>query len=273
VTIRSVTIFDVVRSVRTPSGADVASVAPRPVPDGRTDNDIAEAPGAATTNLADVRRWCVRYRKAFPWAGITCPAEAVRAPAAAAWVKKRGHAVDAHSCEELALAVSVGIRPARIILHDDGVTAAPLRCAVNVGAGRFIIGCPQQVAVLSSCARQPQRVLIDVTAGHAEDAVHAVVARRRLNLIGLHARVAPETDQADRYAELVEQMIAQMAQIRRDHDILLTRVSLAGGDALSAGAALPGRLRVLAAAIEDAFDAACARYYFPRPALVLAPVG
>jgi diaminopimelate decarboxylase len=51
----------------------------------------------------------------------------------------------------------------------------------------------------------------------------------------------------------------------------LTRVSLAGGDVLSGTKAEWGDLQALTAALEDAFDDACARFRFPRPALILTP--
>ena len=177
------------------------------------------------------------------------------------------------SYDDLALALSVDIPASRIVMHDDGITAAPIRCAVNAGVGRLVVACCHQVAVLGSCAQRPQRVLVDVTTDCATTAAAtaaAVSARRQLNLIGLHAGLTPTADSTD-YADVVEQMIGQMADIRREHDVILTRVSLAGGAALSSTPAGVGELRALAAALDDALDEGCARFRFPRPALILAP--
>lgn len=242
------------------------------IPEGKADDDIADLSCTARTDQPDIVRWYLLYRKAFPWAGITCPAEAVRLPAVAKWVKKHGYAIDVRSSDELTLAISAGIPPARIIMHDSGATTGPIRRAVNVGVGRFVIGSSQQIAVLASCAQRPQRVLIDVTTDQAHDAVNAVLARNRLNLIGLHFRLVPEAAQTASYADVVGRMIAQMAQVRRDHGVILTRGSLAGGSGLSGWTHGVIDLPELAAAIEDAFDHDCARYRFPRPALVLAPL-
>ena len=169
------------------------------VPEGKADDDIADLSRTARTDQPDIVRWYLLYRKAFPWAGITCPAEAVRLPAVAKWVKKHGYAIDVRSSDELTLAISAGIPPARIVMHDSGATAGPIRRAVNVGVGRFVIGSSQQIAVLASCAQRPQRVLIDVTTDQAHDAVNAVLARNRLNLIGLHFRLVPEAAQTASY--------------------------------------------------------------------------
>jgi diaminopimelate decarboxylase len=213
------------------------------------------------------------YRKVFRGAAISCPAQMLAQPDAAMAVRKKGHAVDVRSYDELTLALSVDIPASRIVMHDDGITAAPIRCAVNAGVGRLVVACCHQVTVLASCAQRPQRVLVDVTTDCATataTATTAVSARRRLNLIGLHAGLTPTADPTD-YADVVEQMIGQMADIRREHDVILTRVSLAGGAALSSTPARVGELRALAAALDDALDEACARFRFPRPALILAP--
>jgi diaminopimelate decarboxylase len=210
------------------------------------------------------------FRNVFRGAAITCPAEMLAQHDAAVAVRKQGHAVDVRSNGELALALSVDIPASRIVMHDDGITAAPIRCAVNAGVGRLIIACCDQVTVLASCAKRPQRVLVDVTTDCAYATAAAVCARRWLNLIGLHAGLTPTAGSTD-CADVVVQMIGQMADIRREHNVILTRVSLSGGAALSSAPTRVGELRAVAAALDDALDDACARFRFPRPALTLAP--
>ncbi len=69
----------------------------------------------------DVLRRYRQYRAVFPRTGITVAAQALRLPAVAEAVKKRGgHSVDARSCEELVLALATGIPAQRIVMHDDG---------------------------------------------------------------------------------------------------------------------------------------------------------
>jgi diaminopimelate decarboxylase len=211
-----------------------------------------------------------RYQELLPGTAITCPGEALRASGVALAVKKRGHAVDVHCTDELSLALSAGIPAARIVLHDDGVTAAPIRCAVSAGVGQLVIACCQQVSVLAGCAKRPQRVLADITADSAEAIAAAIFERRRLDLVGLHSTLTSAASPAE-YADAVAAMVAHMAWIRVKHNVILTRVSLAGGDLLSGGDAGTADLRALAAALEDALDETCARFRFPRPALILAP--
>lgn len=229
----------------------------------------AEVTARSTTSRA-VSQHYRDYRTAFPRTGITYPADALRQPEIAAAVRKRGHSVDVHCCDELDSVLSAGIAAPRIVMHDDGITAAPIRRAVNAGVGRLVLGCCQQVAVMAACGGRPPRVLVDLTTDCADATIAAVLARPRLDLIGLHARLTPEAHQAV-YADTVAQMIAKMAHVRREHGIILTQVSLAGGDVLSDRAAATTVLGTLAAELEDTFDEACARYRFPRPALILAP--
>ncbi len=66
-------------------------------------------------------------------------------------------------------------------------------------------------------------------------------------------------------------MISRMAHVRRERGVILTRISMSGGAILSDRTTAPCVLRELAAELDDAFDDACARYHFPRPALTLAP--
>jgi diaminopimelate decarboxylase len=231
--------------------------------------DVVRPPrdGAAP---AEVLRHYRAYRKAFSWAGITCDAESLRRPEVAAQLRTWVYSVDVRSRDELAFVSSTGVPASRMTLLDDGITTEPIRCAVDAGVGRLVLGCRhRQVEVVAAWARRPQRVLVDVTTGCACDTIGAVLERPRLNLVGLHATVAPEAS-ATAYSAEVTRMIARMARIRREHDVILTRVSLAGGGLLSDVGAATSDLRGFALELEDAFDESCARHRFPRPAMILA---
>jgi diaminopimelate decarboxylase len=217
----------------------------------------------------DVALWSKSYRDGLPWAGIAFPAHALRLPGGAAALKKNGHRVDVRSSEELSLAVSAGIAPARIVMHDDGVASGPIRRAVMVGVGYFVVRSATALHVLGLCARAPQRVLVDVTGDDCR-LIGRALGKPHLRLIGLHSRV--ELDPvASHYGAAVGDLIAQMAHTRREHGVLLHRVSVAGAGALSPCPLTRQSLVAVDLAIEDAVDDACARYRFPRPALVLTP--
>jgi diaminopimelate decarboxylase len=218
----------------------------------------------------DIRDWNSRYRRAFSWAGIACPASQLMDPATAKWARKHGIAVDVASGDELTLAASSGIRAARIVLRCSD-TAGPTRRAEIMGVGKYVIGSTGQAALLRSCAQHPARVLADVTDECGDDVAGAILRSHRLDLIGLHCRLNAPASEPETYVEAVGAMIARMARIRRDRSVILTRISLAGTARVSQGSDDPPTLKRLAAAIEDGFDDACARFRFPRPGLTIAP--
>ncbi|MGH3582401.1 MAG: hypothetical protein ACRDUB_12510, partial [Mycobacterium sp.] len=213
------TIFDVLHS----TSYDTVSPHEWSIP-----GSTASADGAARAVLRHYRD----YRKAFSWAGITCAAEALRQPEVATAVRKRGQSVDVRTCDELTFVLSAGVPASRIIMHDNGVTEAPIRCAVNAGVGRLVLGCREEIVALAGRADRSQRVLVDVTTDCTGDTIAAVLGHPRLNLIGLHAGLTSEAP-LTAYSDTVARMIAQMASIRRERNVILTRASLAGGDVLS----------------------------------------
>jgi diaminopimelate decarboxylase len=223
------------------------------------------------SGLSDIRQLSSQYRRAFPWAGITFPANQLRNKDVAQWVREHGHAVDVSSGDELTLAAAKDFRPARIVLHGDDTTSVPVRRAAIIGVGRYVIGSAGQAALLASCAQQTPRVLADITGEHADQIVDAILASYRLNLIGLHSRLESSATQVDSYTRMIWSMVAQMARIRRDEGIILTRICLAGGTGLANRSDEAKALSHLSAAIESNLEDACAKFRFPRPALILAP--
>jgi diaminopimelate decarboxylase len=219
----------------------------------------------------DVLHRMGQYRRAFPGCSITCPAAVLNSSDVADAVRDRGQLVDVRSRAELAFVTVLGVPASRLVVHDDGVTAAPLRCAARVGVGRVVLGCPQQVPVLAQAvARRRQPVLVDTTTALADCTAAAAAAEPRLDLVGLHATLADDVPESA-YLGAVAELIARMAHVRHHWGVILVRVSLSGGSVLCDPDAPVGALHRLAAGLEDAFDDACARARFPRPALTLAP--
>lgn len=274
------TMFDVLHSARNDLGVPVHRRDPRPVTAAATSSLVARVIARYTvpaepilkvaTEPQDFAHWSTLYRRAFPWSGITVPAAALGRPGVAAAVKKGGHCVDVHSDEELTLAVTAGIAPVRIVVHDDAGNSGLIRRGVTLGTGRFVIGSTETASTLARCVPEPHRVFAEVTTDDRK-VVNAVLANPGLQLIGLHVRMESATPPMRRYTEVVAELIAQMAEIRYEHGVLLTRVSVAGGGALHPHPLTRGSLTDVAAGVEDAVDDACARFRFPRPALVLAP--
>ena len=212
-------------------------------------------------------RRCATYRKALRAGAISYPAGVLWMAPVSNWVKRHGVSVDVTTADELEVAVAEGISPPRLVMHCVDATARPIRLAVNAGVGRFVVHSGQQIGLLASCAQRPQRLLIDVTNRTADALAAEIMASQRLDLIGLHCRLGD----ADRETagDRVKEMIAQMSWIRGKHDVILTRVSLAEFHAAEAGCDR-SYLRGVSDDLDEAIDDACARYRYPRPALVVA---
>ena len=113
-----------------------------------------------------------------------------------------------------------------------------------------------------------QRVLIDVTDASVDDLAADVMSSNRLDLIGLHRRLADADHETA--AEIVRGMVGQMSRVRRKYGVILTRLSLAGSVATSACVERRD-LRHVADMLDDAVEDGCARHRYARPALVLTP--
>ena len=209
-------------------------------------------------------RRCATYRKALRGAAISYPAGVLWMDPVANWMRRHGVCVDVSSVDEMNLAVAKGISPQRLVMHRADAIACPIRLAANAGAGRFVVDSGQHVAVLSCSAPRTQRLLVDVTAQSADVLAAQIMASPRLDLIGLHCRVGDGDREPT--GQIVREMIAQMSLIRHQHAVILTRISLAGAAELCWDRSY---LRDVSEELDEALDDACARFRYPRPALVL----
>ncbi|MEV6430217.1 diaminopimelate decarboxylase [Nocardia sp. NPDC051463] len=256
--------------------------------------DIAERYGTATMVLDEheVRCRCRAYRKAFPETEIVYAGQALLVRAVVDWVTDEGLSVAVYSSDELDVALAAGIDPKRIIMHGNGESFDALVTAVDCGVGRVVAGSLAEITLLAAVATHPQRVLLRLSAdldvdaqptdmarlpnfpigAAAAAAVEQVLSKPMLDLIGFHCQVGSQIHNPDHYGEAVRRMVAEMAQVRHDHSRILSDLDLGGGHAVAyrRGDA-EMNLTELAAILEDALDAACARQRFPRPNIALEP--
>ncbi|WP_109523927.1 MULTISPECIES: diaminopimelate decarboxylase [Nocardia] len=245
----------------------------------------------------EVRQRCRAYRGAFPDAEISYAGKAMMIRAVAKWVGQEGLSVDVCSAGELAVALAAGIEPGRIVLHGNGKSFDELEAAVRAGVGRIVIDSLTEITMLSALLGRTQQVLIRLSPGidvhghpavrtgvtdqkfgfpigsdAAAEAVERVLRRPELDLVGFHCHLGSQIHDPDHYGEAVRRMIAEMAMVRREHDVILTELDLGGGHAVAyRGGDAEMNLAELADVIEDALDAACARHRFPRPRIALEP--
>ena len=170
-------------------------------------------------------RRCALYRNAFKGTAISYPAALLGFDALRAWILRNRVTVDVATAGELDRAIATGIDPSRMVHHSTDGSAASIRSAVHFGAARFVVNSSQQIEILTDSADRIQRVVIDPTDAAVDTLARKVVTHPGLDLIGLHCTV---DDDDPIGAAKLRRMVAEMWRIRRDHGVLLTRISLAG---------------------------------------------
>ena len=209
-------------------------------------------------NSSDLRR-CQTYRKLFPMTEIALPAIALTAYSIAKWARDQRVAVDARTGAELAAAVAASVQLRRVTVLADSLSPAELQAVATLGVGRIVVGSVQQIQLLRSVASQrAQDVVLRMSdsntpllataegdyqppsgfrfdSNDADTAVSAVLDHEWLNLVGLHCDVGSEDHDFVSYPAAIGHIIADMAQIRRNHGQALTRLGLGGGRAMPSG--------------------------------------
>ena len=174
----------------------------------------------------------------------------------------------------------------------DAFGESALRAAVSLGVGRVVAGSVEQIELLRTVGTQrAQGVVIRMTdanmpilaiaaggdmvpcgfrfdSNEADTAITAVLHHEWLDLVGLHCEVGSQDHDFVSYPAAIGHMIAEMAQIRRNHDEVLTRLGLGGGRVVPFGD-LAVELPQLAAQIDESLDDACGTLRFPRPLVFL----
>ncbi len=255
-------------------------------------NDMPEDRNLLDSAQPEELRRCKNYRKFFPMTEIALPATALTTHVIAKWARDHRVAVDVRTGEELAAAMAAGVRLARLTVFADSLRPSELQAVANLGVGRIVVGSVHEIELLRFVVSQrAQNVVVRMTDGNmpalaiadgdyhahcgfrfdsneADSAVAAVIDHEWLNLVGLHCEVGSEDHDFVSYPAAIGHMIAEMAQIRRNHDHVLTRLGLGGGRAMPSGD-WAVELPQLATQIDDALDDACGTLRFPRPLVVL----
>lgn len=256
--------------------------------------EIADTYGTAlrVVDEREIRQRCRVYRKTFAEAEIGYAVTALPVHGVVDRITAEGLSVVASTGDDLTTALAAGVDPQRIILHARGLPRATLETAAAHRVGRVVLGSLDEIGVLASIATRPQRVLLRVAPGIGRDgyptwddaatpglpldelatAVTRVLGTPTLELIGLHCHLGAQIYNPDHYGEAIRRLVAEMAQVRREHGHLLADLDLGGGHAVAQrGGDAEMNLTELSAIVEDALDAACARQHFPRPKITMEP--
>lgn len=224
------------------------------------------AVGVAGADEALIVRRCAQYRRALRVGAMSMPADALKAPSVAQWTRRRGVGVHTSSPGQLEIALNAGIEASRISLHcndDDAYT----HWGIQAGAGRLVVRSQNQLDAIADVARTTQRVMVDLSTCADPHLVMRVASYRRLELIGVHHRLTLFDERSNEAT--VGAMIAAIACVRKRYGHIVTRLSFAGIAAID-GDLTPRKLRAVAEELETTVEEACARFRYPRPALVIA---
>jgi diaminopimelate decarboxylase len=197
---------------------------------------------------ATLRAACEAWAEAFG-ARASYATKANPARAVLEVVRDAGLAADASTGGELAAVLGAGFEPARIVFHGNNRSADELAGAVEAGVGLIAVDNDRDIDILEAAvadgrARSRPRVLVRLTP-NVEPHTHAHVAtgqadskfgfplaaaeaaiaraRRRLDVVGLHAHVGSMLFDLDLFEETVDVLAPLMAGV--DGDV----ISVGGG--------------------------------------------
>lgn len=247
----------------------------------------------------EVRERCRAYRTAFPDADIVYAAKAFLCRAMVHWVQEEGLGLDVCSAGELALAVTTGFPPEKIVLHGNAKSPEDLSTALRLGVGRIVVDSTSEItrlaAITPAGSRQPvmvrvvpgimagghakvrtgtddQKFGLSVTDGSAQHAVTRILDQPHLELVGLHCHIGSQVTTVKPYVAAVRRMVGLMARIHGQHGIALPQLNIGGGHAI---AYRPGEehlnISVLAGRVRAELEDGCARAGLPVPRLTLEP--
>ena len=247
----------------------------------------------------EIRERCRTYRTAFPEADVVYAAKAFLCRAMAHWVQEEGLGLDVCSAGELALAVTTGFPPERIVLHGNAKSPEDLRTALRLGVGRIVVDSTSEIARLAAItpAGTRQQVMVrvvpgiaagahvkvrtgtddqkfglSITDGSAQHAVTRILDQPHLELVGLHCHIGSQIATTKPYVAAIRRMVGLLARIRDQHGVTLPQLDIGGGHAI---AYRPGEeqlnIPVLAGRIRAELEDGCARAGLPVPRLTLEP--
>ncbi|MEW1824704.1 diaminopimelate decarboxylase [Streptomyces sp. NPDC088196] len=247
----------------------------------------------------EIRERCRTYRTAFPEADVVYAAKAFLCRAMAHWVQEEGLGLDVCSAGELALAVTTGFPPERIVLHGNAKSPEDLRTALRLGVGRIVVDSTSEIARLAAItpAGTRQKVMVrvvpgiaagahvkvrtgtddqkfglSITDGSAQHAVTRILDQPHLELVGLHCHIGSQIATTKPYVAAMRRMVGLLARIRDQHGVTLPQLDIGGGHAI---AYRPGEeqlnIPVLAGRIRAELEDGCARAGLPVPRLTLEP--
>jgi diaminopimelate decarboxylase len=159
--------------------------------------DVQELRETARTYVGELRRRHERTEVRFALKAFPC-APVVRV------LGNEGLGCEVVSAGELAIALSAGIDPARILLHGNAKAEDDLVAALDAGVGLIVIDSFDDVERLQRLASRPQAVLVRVNPGVAASTHAALDTGSGTSKFGVAARDVPQVIERIRRTDLLQ---------------------------------------------------------------------
>lgn len=227
-------------------------------------------------------------------------AKAFMCAAVARWVVAAGLGIDVSTGGELVCALRAGVPASHLIVHGNNKSLAEVRAAVGAEVSCIVIDSFEDVAKVAfaasevgrvqpvmiratvgveahthefiATAHEDQKFGFSIASGDAMEAARRVVASRELELIGLHSHIGSQIFVAEGFELAATRMVALMARIRRELNVIVQRLDLGGGIGIKYVAHdQPPDLEQLAKEIREWVRTDCDRADLPVPALDFEP--
>jgi diaminopimelate decarboxylase len=248
----------------------------------------------------DFRGRCREWREAFSEADVYYAGKAFLNVAIARWVAEEGMSLDVCTGGELAVALRAGFPTERLLFHGNNKSVAELERAVEVGVGRVVVDSFDElvrVAAVADRAGVRQRVYVRVTpgveahtheyvqtgqedqkfgfslaSGAAAEAVRRILTLPSLELVGLHCHIGSHIFDVHGFKLAAHRMVALLAEIRDEHDVVLPELDLGGGQGIAYTTADdPMDVFEYAEGLRRIVERECAAVDLPVPRLAVEP--
>lgn len=248
---------------------------------------------------AVIRARCAEVRRDFlsrwPGTGACYASKAFITRAMARIVDQEGLGLDVVSLGELRTALSADFPPERIELHGNAKSGEELRAALEAGVGRIVVDSLMELDVLADLAEgmgRRVRVLLRVAPGvsantHAfidtgrtgskfglplegnllSEAVRRGIARRGLDLLGLHFHVGSQLFDPDAHRRSVVRVLEAAEALKARWGFEVRELNFGGGYGAQSNPSKPHvPIALFTDAMMEAMERECAARGLERPA-------
>ncbi len=220
--------------------------------------------------------------------------------AVARWVHEEGLRIDAATGGELAVALRGGVPGAAIGLHGNNKSDAEIERALRAGVGRIVLDSLEEVGRVAeaaaglgvrapvmvrvtvgvhahthdyvSTAHEDQKFGLSLSSGRADEAVHAVLARPELDLVGLHSHIGSQILDLGGFEVAARRLLDLRARTWAETGHLVPEVDLGGGYGIAyLGSEEVPDVATVAAGLADVVRRACADRGAPPPRVSVEP--